>query len=334
MTYPQQQPAYPAQPQPTYQPPPAYPAQPQQPAYPAPAPHPAFTVPQPPAPAPAPVPAPAPMPQPPAPAPAPPSPQPVPPPTPAPVPQQPAPAVPQPPANPQTPPAPAGGPAQPSQPATGDDTAGFPANTPWRDMTATQQVAYWQHQARRHEDRVKQMGDYDQVKQQAEEYQRMVVAQQTEQQRAVADAHRQGREQALAETGGQLVEQWVRAAAAGRIPPESVNALLAGLNRQAFLNAQGGVDTDRVYQFVYSVAPQQPVSAPVPGAAIPGQQPQVTVPPPTQQVVPQNPAPAGGPDFGQGQPAASKTSGIAAGREIARQRFAANTPSTPAPATN
>lgn len=331
MTYPQQ-PAYPAQPQPTY---------PQQPA-------PTFTVPQPPtppAPTPGPVPAPQPMPMPPAPVPPAPQPQPMPqpppgsvqytpPPAPAPAPaQQPAPA-PAPAANPQTPPAPAGGTGQTGQPATGDDPNGFPANTPWRDMTAPQQVAYWQHQARRHEDRVKQMGDYDQVKQQAEEYQRMVVAQQTEHQRAVADAHRQGRDQALAETGGQLVEQWVRAAAAGRIPQESVNALLTGLDRRAFLTAQGGVDTDKVFQFVYSVAPQQPVSAPAPGAAIPGLQPQVTVPPPTQQVVPQIPAPAGGPDFGQGQPAAPKTSGIAAGREIARQRFAANTPSTPAPATN
>ncbi len=194
-------------------------------------------------------------------------------------------------------------------------------------MQPAEQVAYWQHQARRHEDRVKQMGDYDQLRATADQYQQMVASQQTEHQRAVADAHRQGREQALAETGGQLVEQWVRAAAAGRLPQESVNALLVGLNRQAFLNAQGGVDTDRVFQFVTSLAPQpQPATTPVVPQGYPVQ-PQPLVPQPTPQVVPQFAAPPGGPDFGQGQPGAPKPNGLAAGREIARLRF--GTPSAP-----
>jgi hypothetical protein len=242
-------------------------------------------------------------------------------------PQQQAPAAPQQQvAATQIPPAPAGGPSQQGQPATGEH--GFPPNTPWRDMSTEQQVAYWQHQAKRHEQRVKEMSDYDQLRATAEQYQQMVASQQSEHQRAVADAHRQGREQALAEAGSHLVDQWVRAAAVGRLPQESVNALLAGLDRKAFLNAQNGVDTDRVYQFVSSLVPQPAPVVPVPAQAPgqPGQSPPLA-PQPTQPQAPQPTAPPRGPDFGQGQPGGPKPGGLAAGREIARQRF--GTPSTP-----
>ncbi len=66
-------------------------------------------------------------------------------------------------------------------PAGAQEQAGFPQNTPWRDMKPEEQVAYWQHQARRHEDRVKSMADYDQLKQVEAEYQRIREANQTEQ---------------------------------------------------------------------------------------------------------------------------------------------------------
>lgn len=243
-------------------------------------------------------------------------------------PQQPAPqftAPPPAPPAPQQPPA-SGGPGQPGQqPATGSDPAGFPANTPWRDMRPDEQIAYWQHQARRHEQRVRDMGDYDQLKTQAEQYQQLVTASQTQQERAVAEALRQGRATALAETGAQLVEQWLRAAAHNRLPEETVSALLTGLDRSKFLNAQGAVDTDKVYALVNSVAPQAPAPA-APAPAATGQQPQPV--PPTSQVLPYA-APPRGPDFGQGQPGSAAPTGLKAGAEIARQRFGAD--KTPAP---
>ncbi len=218
------------------------------------------------------------------------------------------------------PPADAGGHTAAPAAAGTTDPNGFPQNTPWRDMQPAEQVAYWQHQARRHEDRVKSMDDYDQLKQVAAEYQRIREANQTEQEKLVADARRQGHAEALAAAGGQLVEQWVRAATAGRLPQESVNALLGGLDRARFLK-DGAVDTDKVYAFVNSIAPAavaqpqvqpgQPAAPTAPATAPAGTQPLVA-------------APAGGaPDFGQGQPATSRPSGLAAGREIARQRFAA-----------
>lgn len=286
---------------------------------------------------------PAPAPQPPAPAPVPPAPQPPNPAPPAPQPPAPAPVIPQlvapvPPAPPApTPPAPAGVPTPPPAPGTGDPN-GFPANTPWRDMQPAEQVAYWQHQARKHEDRVRAMGDYDQLRQQAEQYQSLVAASQTEQERAVAEARRQGHAEALAQAGGQLVEQWVRAAAAGRLGEDSVNALLSMLDRRAFLTAQGGVNTDMVYTLINNLAPAaaappavQPVAPP---AAGPVGAPGVPQPQPVPQPMPVAPfaAPTGGPDLGQGQPGSSKPSGLAAGREIARQRFGTNSTPPAAPA--
>ena len=246
-------------------------------------------------------------------------------PAPAPQPGQPTPAQAfgqQPPAAPQTP-APAQPPAgQQTPPAQGDP--GFPANTPWREMNPEQQVAYWQHQSRKHEQRVQSMGDYEQLRQQAAEYQRHQEANQTEHQRAIAEAHRQGASEALAQANGQLVDQWVRAAAAGRLAPEGVDALLANLNRQAFVS-NGAVDTDRVWSFVSSISGAPGPSQPQPPA--PAQAPQPVQPqqPPAQQPV----GPSRTPDFGQGQPTATRPSGLEAGRLLAEQRFAKNTPQKP-----
>lgn len=228
----------------------------------------------------------------------------------APPPAAPPPAVPAPALPPPT-----GGTGQP--PATGGDQAGFPANTPWREMTPDQQVSYWQHQSRRHEERVRTMGDYDQLKEKATQYEQLVAASQTEHERAVAEARRQGHAEALAQSGSQLVEQWVRAAAVGRLPEENVNVLLEGLDRTKFLTA-GGVDTDKVWSYVTAIASQPAVPAasgnpgPTPPAALqPSQPPQ------------QQPGASTGrlPDFGQGQAHTPNVTGLEAGREIARRRF-------------
>lgn len=288
-----------------------------------------------PPPQPAPQPAPQPQPQPPAPVPAPPpqpgqlpptypypqpyqQPQPTWQPQPGPAPQPPAPQ-PAPVPAPQ-PPAPAPAP-QPQPPAPAPTDQGFPANTPWREMNPEQQVAYWQHQSRRHEARVQAMGDYDQLKNTAAEYQRVMEANQTEHQRAVAEALRQGRTEATTENSSQLVEQWVRVAAVGRLAPESVDALLAGLNRQAFV-ANGVVNTDKVWNFVSSLVPQPGQTQPqqtVPSTA-PAPAPQPGQPPAAQPV-----GPSGAPDFGQGQPPVPRPAGLEAGRLIAQQRYAKQT---------
>jgi hypothetical protein len=202
-------------------------------------------------------------------------------------------------------------------------------------MQPAEQVAYWQHQARKHEQRVRDMGDYDQLRTKADQYETLVAASQTDHERAVAEARRQGHAEALTAAGGQLVEQWLRAAAAGRLGEESVNALLDGLDRSRFLTKQGGVDTDQVYTLVNSVAPS-PASAPAaPATGTPGQPAVAGVQPAGQPMHPSAAvqpfvAPPRGPDFGQGQPGAAKLSGLARGRELARQRYGAGNATQPA----
>lgn len=194
-------------------------------------------------------------------------------------------------------------------------------------MATEHQAAYWKHQARKHEERNRQMADYEQLKAIKDSYDAMVTASQTEQERAVAEARRQGHTEAMAQAGSRLVEAYVRAAAATRLDDERVNALLDGMDRAKFLNSQTGeVDTDRVYSFVHALAPAAPAPVAVPVGA-----------PEAQQAVPAAPAqPAGtpprGPDFGQGHPAASRPTGLEAGREIARQRFAGQQPQPVSPA--
>lgn len=183
-------------------------------------------------------------------------------------------------------------------------------------MTAEQREAYWRHYARRNEDRLKQMSDYEDLKKVKESYDALVAASQTDQERAVAEARRQGHAEAMGQAGGRLVEAYVRAAAAGRLDDERVNALLDGMDRAKFLDQKTGeVATDRVYQFVHALAPAAPAPA-VPATA-----------PEAQQAAPAQPAtPPRGPDMGQGQPSTSRPTGLDAGREIARQRFAKQQP--------
>lgn len=208
-------------------------------------------------------------------------------------------------------------------PVTGEDL-GYPDRTPQTEMSPEQQLAYWKHKARVHETRTKAMADYDDLKQTAEKYQQLVSASQSETERAVAEAHRQGRAAALTEAGSGLVDQWLRAAAHNRMPEESVTALLQNLDRSKFLHQNGGVDTDKVYAFIGSFAPA--------GAAPAAQQqpPAVNGAPGTGQQPPAQPqpliaAPTRVPDFGQGQSPVPPRNGLEAGRERARARFAPKT---------
>jgi hypothetical protein len=194
--------------------------------------------------APAPAPTPAPAPQPPAPVPAP---------APAPQPANPAPA-PQP--TPTAPPvAPQPGLNGSGEPGVTGPGITFPAHTPWRDMSAEHQVAYWQHQARKHEQRAGQMSDYEQAKADQAAYQQLLTTTQTEHERAIAEARRQGEQTASVRANSALVEAYFRAAGAARgAADEDVTELLDDVNRDKFINAQGQVDTARIYALVNRLA--------------------------------------------------------------------------------
>jgi len=147
--------------------------------------------------------------------------------------------------------------------AASGDTAGaaaatgFPANTPWREMEPEQQVAYWQHQARKHEDRATRAADYDAV---VAERDRLRAATLSDAEKAIEDARKESAEAARAEVRAQTLPALVRAefkaAAAGRVPADALATLIAPLDLTKFLTADGGeVDADKVQQYVAGIAP-------------------------------------------------------------------------------
>jgi len=133
---------------------------------------------------------------------------------------------------------------------------GFPDATPVKDMTEGQQAAYWKHQARKHEDRVKAMGDYDALK---TERDALKAKHLTDDEKALdaatASAAEKARSEVRSEYAARLVAAEFRAANSGRIPAEKLATVLDGIEPTKFLTADGEVDTDKVQAFVDGIAP-------------------------------------------------------------------------------
>lgn len=146
--------------------------------------------------------------------------------------------------------------SDPADKAEGDAQSVFPANTPVADMTAEQQVAYWKHQSRKHEDRVKAMSDYESVKAERDD---LKAKHQTADEKALEDATTAAADAARAEERSRhlsrLFAAEFRAAVGGRIPADRVATLVAPLNPTHFLTPDGEVDTDKVQQYVDGLAP-------------------------------------------------------------------------------
>ena len=68
---------------------------------------------------------------------------------------------------------------------------------------------------------------------------------------AKAEGFNEGRAQGL----GQIVSAKIEAAAAGRLAPEALAALLGGLNLASFIDDEGEVDQEKVTAFVDSIVP-------------------------------------------------------------------------------
>lgn len=140
--------------------------------------------------------------------------------------------------------------------AAAADAAGFPKDTPVAEMTDAQQAAYWKHQSRKHEDRVKGQADYDTVK---AERDALKAAGLTENEKAIEAAKATARDEAKAEARAAIMPQLVtakfEALVGGRIPSERLTAILAPLDHTKFLTASGEVDTDKVQQYVNGLAP-------------------------------------------------------------------------------
>lgn len=156
-----------------------------------------------------------------------------------------------------TPGDPGGTPAPPPSPSAGDDK-GYPPNTPWRDMTAPQQAAYWMAQSKKHEGRVNAMSDYESLKDKAAQYDALADASRTEQERAVETARAEGKAAGLQEAAPRLVRAEFRHAAKGRITDAARDAFLEDLDFSKYLTDKGEVDEAKVAARIDAIAPKEP----------------------------------------------------------------------------
>lgn len=131
---------------------------------------------------------------------------------------------------------------------TAETTTTAPGTETEKDWKA--EAEKWQTLARKHEERSKANAtaakELDELKQRT----------MSEQEKAVEEAKKLGRTEALVETGAKLVAAEFRATAAGRLNDDQVVTLLEGLNLGAFLTAEGDVDQAKVAKYVDGIAPQ------------------------------------------------------------------------------
>lgn len=173
-------------------------------------------------------------------------------PAPTPVPGAPAPA-----------PAPAGPTNQPpAAPAPTPVDKGYPDGTPLEQMTGEQREAYWKHQARKHEDRVKSYGgltaeELTALRDKASKHDALERELMSDKDKAVAEA----KDSAVAEANGAfmplLVNAKLEAAAARKgISPEALEASIQFLDTSKFLTGNGkDVDAAKVSAFIEGIAP-------------------------------------------------------------------------------
>src|SRR5881227_55810 len=82
----------------------------------------------------------------------------------------------------------------------------------------------------------------------------------SDQERAVSEAAEKARSEAVTEVvarlGGRLVISEIRAAVAGRLPNDQLDALVEHLDLSGFLNDNGEVDGTAVAAFAQRIAPE------------------------------------------------------------------------------
>lgn len=136
-------------------------------------------------------------------------------------------------------------------PTTAPPPAPQPPPAPAAQSSADKEdeLAKWKAMAQKHEGQAKVNA------QAAKELEALRQQSMSDQERAVAEAKKVGRKEALFEVGGKLVTSELRATAAGRLDDKAIAAITGTLNVAAFLDGDGQVDSAAVAAFVDSIAP-------------------------------------------------------------------------------
>lgn len=107
----------------------------------------------------------------------------------------------------------------------------------------------WKTHARKNEERAKANND---ARKELERVQRESMS---EQERILADARDEARNEVIREFSGRLVDSEFRAAAAGRIPDERLSELKEVLDLSKFLNEDGSVNGELIAKAINTIAP-------------------------------------------------------------------------------
>lgn len=126
----------------------------------------------------------------------------------------------------------------------------FPSETPVAEMSAEQQAAYWKHQARKHEGRVRQYGDItpEKLTQLQQEAETLRTQNQTDAERAIAEATEKGRAEGRAALAAERAKNALERSLEGRVLNPSAAASLFE-DRPKFIK-DDGVDAEALSAWV------------------------------------------------------------------------------------
>lgn len=162
---------------------------------------------------------------------------------------------------------------------------GFPDGTPLEEMSAEQQAAYWKDKARKHETRVKSLGNLSAdelaaLREKANRHDALEFELMSDKDKAVAEAKEAASTEARSAWLPRVVAAEFKAAAAGRIESDRLAAILEPLDLSKFVDGDD-VDAEKVAAFVDGIAPkqdQQPAPRRGPSASTAGQRTSTTAP--------------------------------------------------------
>jgi len=146
----------------------------------------------------------------------------------------------------------------PADPPKDDPDLGFPKDTPVAEMTEKQQAAYWKHQSRRHEGRVKDLvGERtpEQVKQDLAAYEQFKKDQLTPAEKALEEAKQQGKAEAVkAERTKSATAIFKGALEAGGLTGDDLDEIVNNFNVAGYIT-DDGVDTTKITNFAKRFSP-------------------------------------------------------------------------------
>lgn len=141
-----------------------------------------------------------------------------------------------------------------------DKDLGFPRETPLVEMTAEQREAYWKYHARKHEGTANARADYDQQKADADKWRQHLESNKAPDQKVLDDAVREAAEKSRREEQAKLAPRLVKAefkaAAAGVVPKDLLDAFLEDVNHSVYLKDDGELDTDKIQARVTALTPK------------------------------------------------------------------------------